>query len=150
MAEAPMRKIRWALAGALVLVLALGFGGWWVWGRSLGCGWPMRVSGDASRGPVGAVNCYLRYEAEDDRAGLATVMVQNGGGPPGHVTDTDLRYSADARKGVARVSFKDSEISTSVVYVKITYADGVVQNTAAESEAAFGMGTAWKVDFGSN
>jgi len=134
------------------VVLVLGFAGWWVWGRSLGCGWPMRVSGDAGRGPVGAVNCYLRYEAEDDKAGLATLIGQSNVGPPTRVTDIDLRYSTDARKGVARVNLTNYDsVDPNMVFVTITYGDGVVERTWAYSEVEFNPNdTSWKVDLGAN
>lgn len=138
------------LALVVVLVLGLGFGAGWGWGRSVGCGWPMRVSGDAGRGPTGAVNCSLRSLAEDDRSGLATVMVQPDDGPPNHVTDADLRDAADARRGVARVSLVIDQAAPDIVFVKITYADGVVEHTSAQREAVYGLGGAWKVEFGSN
>jgi len=134
-----------------IVVLALGLGGWWVWGRSLGCGWPMRLSGDAGRGPVGAVNCYLRYEAEDDKAGLATLMPIPPWGPHYRVTDADLRYSTDARKGVATVRLTVNAVAPQLVFVKIKYGDGVVENTIAESEVVFEQNNlAWKVQMPEN
>jgi len=77
-------------------------------------------------------------------------MPQDGTGPPSRVTEADLRYSTDARKGVA-TAYLTITAASNVVIVKITYGDGVVENTIAESEVVFNPNnTAWKVEEGPN
>jgi hypothetical protein len=110
------------------------------------CSWPLRVRGTASAGQVGLVRCYLQALARRNIAGLYSVA-QNI--PPVRITSADLRYSADARTGMATAYFAPSYVSTSYAELKIRYADGTVETTGILNMVAMGGPSTWRMTIGS-
>jgi len=64
------------------------------------------------------------------------------------VTAADLKYSADARAGVATAFLAPSSISVSIVGVTITYADGVRESAVLVNMQAMGGPSTWRIDVG--
>jgi len=70
--------------------------------------------------------------------------------PKVRITEADLKYSADARSGIATAYFSPSSISTSYVGLTINYADGAVESTGILNMAAMGGSSTWRMAIGSN
>ncbi|HEY2261384.1 MAG TPA: hypothetical protein VGI96_02025 [Streptosporangiaceae bacterium] len=114
------------------------------WGTPT-CSWPVQVRGTASPAQAGLVRCYLRALASRDTAGLMTVATDI---PPVRITRADLRYSADARAGLATAVFTPSPVDTTGVSVTITYADGVRENAGMMNMVAMGGPSGWRMVIG--
>jgi hypothetical protein len=87
----------------------------------------VQVRGTASPAQAGLVRCYLRALASRDTAGLRAVAADI---PPVRITSADLTYSADARAGLAAVTFTPNPNDTTFADVTITYVDGVQRTPA--------------------
>jgi hypothetical protein len=109
------------------------------------CAWPVRVRGTATAQQAGLVRCYLRALARHDIAGLYAVAAMI---PPVRITKADLKYSADARAGLATAQITPDQISTSVAAVTITYADGVIENVGMTNLVAVGGPYTWRMMIG--
>jgi hypothetical protein len=107
---------------------------------------PGRCGYAATGAQGGLVRCYLKALAGSDKAGLNAVA-QNI--PKVRITAADLKYSADARSGLATAYFSPSSISTSYVGLTITYADGAVESTGILNMAAMGGPSTWRMTIGS-
>lgn len=70
--------------------------------------------------------------------------------PKVRIIPAALRYSANARAGLATAYFSPSTASTSFVGIKITYADGAVEETGIVNMAAMGGPSTWGMAIGSN
>jgi hypothetical protein len=116
------------------------------WGTPT-CSWPLQVRGSASPAQSGLVRCYLRALASRDTAGLMTVAADI---PPVRITSADLRYSADARAGLATATVTPSPVDTTEASVTITYADGVRQNTGMMNMIAMGGPSGWRMNIGTD
>jgi hypothetical protein len=114
------------------------------WGTPT-CSWPVQVRGTASPAQAGLVRCYLRALASRDTAGLMTVAADI---PPVRITSADLRYSADARAGLATAVVTPSPVDSTGASVTITYADGVRQNTGMMNMVAMGGPSGWRMYIG--
>jgi hypothetical protein len=68
--------------------------------------------------------------------------------PPVRITRADLRYSADARAGLATAVFTPSPVDTTGVSVTITYADGVRENAGMMNMVAMGGPSGWRMVIG--
>lgn len=138
------------------MILAAGVGLVWAgqaaweviqtWGTPT-CSWPVQVRGTASPAQAGLVRCYLRALASRDTAGLMTVAADI---PPVRITRADLRYSADARAGLATATVTPSPVDTTGVSVTITYADGVRQNAGMMNMIAMGGPSGWRMVIGTD
>jgi hypothetical protein len=143
---------RTAVSAVVVIVggAALTWGGriawetYETWGTPT-CSWPVQVRGTASPAQAGLVRCYLRALASRDTAGLMTVADDS---PPVRITSADLRYSADARAGLATAAITPSPVDTTSALVTITYADGVRQNTGMVNMIAMGGPSGWRMYIG--
>jgi hypothetical protein len=114
------------------------------WGTPT-CSWPLQVRGSASPAQAGLVRCYLRDLASGDTAGLAAVAADI---PPVRITSADLRYSADARAGLATAAFTPNPEDTTSAFVTITYADGVRENASMMNMVAMGGPSGWRMNIG--
>jgi hypothetical protein len=114
------------------------------WGTPT-CSWPLQVRGTASPAQAGLVRCYLHALAGRDTAGLMTVAADI---PPVRITSADLRYSADARAGLATAAVAPSPEDTTSAFVTITYADGVRQNASMMNMVAMGGPSGWRMNIG--
>jgi hypothetical protein len=136
------------VAGAAGLTWA-GQAAWEViqtWGTPT-CSWPVQVRGTASPAQAGLVRCYLRALASRDTAGLMTVAADI---PPVRITSADLRYSADARAGLATATVTLSAVDTTGASVTIIYADGVRQNAGMMNMIAMGGPSGWRMVIGTD
>jgi hypothetical protein len=68
--------------------------------------------------------------------------------PPVRITSADLRYSADARAGLATVTFTPSPIVTDMPIVTITYADGVHERAPMINMVVMGGPSGWRMVIG--
>jgi hypothetical protein len=109
------------------------------------CSWPLRVSGTTSPAQAGLVGCYLRALASRDNDGLMAVAADI---PPVRITSADLRYSADARAGLATAAFTPNPEDTTSAFVTITYADGVRENADMTNMIAMGGPAGWRMNIG--
>lgn len=116
------------------------------WGTPA-CSWPLQVRGTASPAQAGLVRCYLRALASQDTAGLMAVAADI---PPVRITGADLRYSADARAGLATATFTPSPIDTTSAFVTIAYADGVQENAGMMNMIAMGGPSGWRMHIGTD
>jgi hypothetical protein len=107
----------------------------------------MRIRGTATEDQAGLVRCYLEDLDHRDMAGLYAVAENI---PKVRLTSADLRYSQDARSGLATVYFAPSSISTSHLALIITYANGAVETTAMDNMEAMGGPSTWLMAIGSN
>jgi hypothetical protein len=114
------------------------------WGTPT-CFWPVRVRGTADLAQTGLIRCYLRALAGRDTAGLMAVAADI---PPVRITRADLRYSADARAGLATATFDGSPVDTSICGVTITYANGATENTGMMNMIAMGGPSGWRMNIG--
>ena len=130
--------------GRLHMGRTCGLGSNQTWGTPT-CSWPVQVRGTASPAQSGLVRCYLRALASRDTAGLMTVAADN---PPVRITSADLRYSADARAGLATAVFTPNPEDTTSALVTITYADGVRQNAGMMNMIAMGGPSGWRMNIG--
>ena len=144
------RRLAAALTGCIVLATAGAAWAGLAWVTRDGtpsCSWPLRVRGTATSQQARLVRCYLQALAQRDIAGLYAVA-QNI--PKVRINAADLRYSPDARAGLATASFSPSSISTSYAEVTITYADGAVETTGILNMASMGGPSTWRMTIGSN
>jgi hypothetical protein len=143
----PGRRTRTACV-ALVVVAGAVWGGyaWATRDTTPSCSWPMRIRGTATGDQAGLVRCYLRALAHRDIAGLYAIA-QNI--PKVRITGADLKYSAAAHNGLATVYFAPSSVSTSWLWLTITYADGAVEGTGMLNMAAMGGPSTWRMSIGS-
>ncbi len=116
------------------------------WGTPT-CSWPLQVRGTASPAQAGLVRCYLRALAHRDTAGLMAVAADI---PPVRITSADFRYSADARAGLATVTFMPSPIVTDMPIVTITYADGVQEKAGMMNMIVMGGPSGWRMNIGTD
>jgi hypothetical protein len=116
------------------------------WGTPT-CSWPLQVRGTASPAQAGLVRCYLRALAGRDTAGLTAVAA---GIPPVRITSADLRYSADARAGLATAAFTPNPEDPTSASVTITYADGVRENAGLQNMVAMGGPSGWRMSIGTD
>jgi hypothetical protein len=114
------------------------------WGTPT-CSWPLQVRGTASPAQAGLVRCYLRALASRDTAGLMAVAADI---PPVRITNADLKYSADARAGLATATFTPNPNDTTFASVTIAYADGVHDNASMMNMIAMGGPSGWRMDIG--
>jgi hypothetical protein len=114
------------------------------WGTPA-CSWPLEVRGTPSAAQAGLVRCYLRALASRDTAGLMAVAADI---PPVRITSADLRYSADARAGLATAAFTSNPEDTASGFVTITYADGVRENASMMNMVAMGGPSGWRMNIG--
>jgi hypothetical protein len=114
------------------------------WGTPT-CSCPLQVRGTASPAQAGLVRCYLRALAGRDTAGLMTAAADI---PPVRITSADLRYSADARAGLATAAVTPSPEDITFAFVIITYADGVQQNASMMNMIAMGGPSGWRMNIG--
>lgn len=116
------------------------------WGTPT-CSWPLQVRGTASPAQAGLVRCYLRALAGRDTAGLMAVAADI---PPVRITSADLRYSADARAGLATAAFTPNSEDPTSASVTITYADGVRENAGLQNMVAMGGPSGWRMIIGTD
>lgn len=116
------------------------------WGTPT-CSWPLQVRGTASPAQAGLVRCYLRALASRDTAGLMAVAADI---PPVRITSADLRYSADARAGLATAAFTPNPEDPTSASVTITYADGVRENAGMLNMVAMGGPSGWRMNIGTD
>lgn len=116
------------------------------WGTPT-CSWPLQVRGTASPAQAGLVRCYLRALASRDTAGLTAVAADI---PPVRITSADLRYSADARAGLATAAFTPNPEDPTSASVTITYADGVRENAGMMNMVAMGGPSGWRMNIGTD
>jgi hypothetical protein len=116
------------------------------WGTPT-CSWPLQVRGTASPAQAGLVRCYLRALASRDTAGLMAVAADI---PPVRITSADLRYSADARAGLATAAFTPNPEDTTSAFVIITYAAGVRENVSMMNMSAMGGPSGWRMIIGTD
>jgi hypothetical protein len=116
------------------------------WGTPT-CSWPLQVRGTASPAQAGLVRCYLRALAGRDTAGLTAVAADI---PPVRITSADLRYSSDARAGLATAAFTPNPEDPTSASVTITYADGVRENAGMTNMIAMGGPSGWRMNIGTD
>ena len=107
----------------------------------------MRTRGTATAGQIGLARCYLQALARRDTAELYAVAKNI---PKVRITAADLKYSADARSGLATAYFSPSSISTSYVALTITFADGTIERTGLLNMDAVGGPSEWRVTVGTD
>jgi hypothetical protein len=144
-----IRPAAWAAGVALVAVTGAVWGAhaWAARDTTPSCSWPMRTRGTATADQAGLVRCYLRALAHRDIAGLYAVADYI---PKVRITAADLRYSADARSGLATVDFAPSSVSYSWLALTITYADGAVESTGMQNMWIMGGPSTWRMVIGGN
>ena len=103
------------------------------------------MRGTASPAQAGLVRCYLRALASRDTGGLMSVAADI---PPVRITSADLRYSADARAGLATAVVTLSPVDSTGASVTITYANGVRENTGMMNMIAMGGPSGWRMVIG--
>lgn len=147
----PRSAVTWA-----VCVIVAGAGAVWaghaVWAafksRSTpSCSWPLRIRGKPTAAQAGLVRCYLRALAERDTAGLLAVAANS---PPVRITQADLTHSADARSGLATVTFLPASLDPTFVPLIITYADGARDRPGILNMAATGGPWTWRMLIGTD
>jgi hypothetical protein len=116
------------------------------WGTPT-CSWPLQVRGSASPAQAGLVRCYLRALAGRDTGGLTAVAADI---PPVRITGADLRYSADARAGLATAAFTPNQVDPTSAFVIVTYADGVRENASMTDMIAMGGPSGWRMNIGTD
>src|SRR5260370_24083405 len=89
------------------------------WGTPT-CSWPVQVRGTANLAQTGLIRCYLRALAHRDTAGLMAVAADI---PPVRITKADLKYSADARAGLATATFDGGPVDPNIYGGTITDAN---------------------------
>jgi hypothetical protein len=112
------------------------------WGTPT-CSGPLQVRGTASRAQAGLVRCYVRALASGDTAGLMAVA---DGNPPVRITSADLKYSADARAGLATATFTPNPVDPNFPSVTITYADGAREYVDMANMSAIGGSWGWRMN----
>jgi hypothetical protein len=137
----------WTACAVAAAALAGGGYAWLTRDTSPSCSWPLRIRGTATADEAGVVRCYLQAEAERDIAGLYAVA-QNI--PKVRITSADLKYSANARSGLATAYFASSSTSVSYVGLTITYANGAAESTGLLNMQAMGGPSTWRMTIGSN
>jgi hypothetical protein len=68
--------------------------------------------------------------------------------PRPHLTAADLKYSTDARAGVATAVLLPGSISVSIVNVTVTCADAVRETLVLNNMQDMGDASTWRVDIG--
>jgi hypothetical protein len=126
-------------------LIAWGAYSWITRDTSPSCSWPVRVKGSGTADEAGVVRCYVRALARHNMVGLYAVADYD---PRPHLTAADLKYSADARAGVATAVLVPNSISVSIVNVTITYADGVQETVVLNNMQDMGDASTWRVDIG--
>ncbi len=114
------------------------------WGTPT-CSWPVQVRGTANLAQTGLIRCYLRDLAHRDTAGPMAVAADI---PPVHITRSDLKYSADARAGLATATFDGGPVDPNIYGVTITYANGATENTGMMNMIAMGGPSGWRMNIG--
>jgi hypothetical protein len=147
----PVRPRLAASVWTACLVVAAAGAAWggYIWvthDRTPSCSWPLRVRGAATAQQAGLVRCYLQALARRDIAGLYAVADNI---PKVRITPADLKYSADARTGLATACFSPSSVSTSYAGLTITYADGAIETTGILNMVAMGGPSTWRMTIGS-
>jgi hypothetical protein len=140
------------LAMGLVVGAGLAWGGHVTWEaiQTQGtptCSWPLQVRGTASPAQAGLVRCYLRGLATGNAAGLIAVAADI---PPVRITSADLRYSKDARAGLATAAFTPNPEDTTSAFVTITYPDGARENVSMMNMIAMGGPSGWRMNIGTD
>jgi hypothetical protein len=140
------------LAMGLVVGAGLAWGGHVTWEaiQTQGtptCSWPLQVRGTASPAQAGLVRCYLRALASGNTAGLMAVAADI---PPVRITSADLRYSKDARAGLATAAFTPNPEDTTSAFVTITYPDGARENVSMMNMIAMGGPSGWRMYIGTD
>jgi hypothetical protein len=107
----------------------------------------MRIHGDPTGAQAGLMRCYLRALAGRDIAGLQAVADDD---PPVRITPADLAHSADARAGLATVTFLPATVDVAYIPVSIAYADGATERTALQNLEAMGGPSTWRVTIGTD
>jgi hypothetical protein len=125
---------------------------------SLGpCSWPMRVHGKPARGQDYLMHCYLWALAHRDAAmlhELSEFVPQNNF--QSRITSRDMADSADARAGVATVTFTQNQVDSAQTAVEITFAGGaseslqMVDLSVVLPDPAPSLGDAWRLVIGSD
>ena len=85
--------------------------------------------------------------AERDNAGLLAVAANI---PPVRITKADLAHSADARGGLATVTFLPASIDVAYVPAAITSADGASDWLGIQNMIAMGGPSAWRMTIGAD
>lgn len=107
------------------------------------CSWPLRIQGKPTPAQAGLVRCYVAALAHRDTAALLAVAV-----PSVRITQADLRYSADARSGLATATFLPADVDPTWVPVIITYADGARDQLGLQNMIAMGGPSVWRMGIG--
>jgi hypothetical protein len=114
------------------------------WGTP-NCSWPVRVRGTLTPAQDGLVRCYLQALANRDTVGLMAVAADI---PPVRITKADLKYSADARAGLATATFTPNPEDTTSAFVIITFADGAQEDLGMTNMIAMGGPSGWRMNIG--
>lgn len=149
----PQDLKKWHVARVAIWVLVTGlvvWGGyaWLTRDTSPSCSWPLRVEGQGTADEAGVVRCYLRDLAKRDTAGLSAIALDID---KNRITAADLKYSADARSGVATAYLWPSPVDDSDVAVVIIYADRVKETADLGNLDAFvdPNDSSWRMTIGS-
>lgn len=147
----PTGRAAWVAMG-LVVGAGLGWGGHAAWEaiQTQGiptCSWPLQVRGTASPAQAGLVRCYLRALASGNAAGLMAVAADI---PPVRITSADLRYSRDARAGLATAAFTPNPDDSTSAFVTITYPAGARENVSMMNMIAMGGPSGWRMNIGTD
>jgi hypothetical protein len=109
------------------------------------CSWPLRIHGKPTAAQAGLVRCYLRALAGHDTGGLLAVADNM---PPVRITPADLAHSADARSGLATVTFVPADVDVAYVPLIIRYADGARDRLGLQNLIAMGGPSTWRMTIG--
>jgi hypothetical protein len=141
-----------ALKAASVVLVAVGavWAGHAAWAAFTGegtpaCSWPLHVRGKPAPGQVGLMRCYLKTLAHRDAAGLLAIAEAPS---PVRITKADLRHSADARAGLATVTFAPRVLDPEFGVVGIVYADGARDQLGLQNMISFGGPSVWRLAIG--
>ncbi|HSZ39195.1 MAG TPA: hypothetical protein VK817_04490 [Trebonia sp.] len=70
--------------------------------------------------------------------------------PPVRITGADLKYSGDARAGLATASFTPNPEDTTSAFVTITYPAGAHENVSMMDMSAMGRPSGWRMIIGTD
>ncbi|HEX9064117.1 MAG TPA: hypothetical protein VF843_03365 [Streptosporangiaceae bacterium] len=121
------------------------------------CAWPLRVHGRPFRGQVYLARCYLRALAHRDAAvlhELSWFVRQNNF--RSRITRREMTHAADARSGIAAVTFRQNQVDAAQTAVTITFADGARESLQLTDmslvlpDPAPALGNAWRLQIGSD
>lgn len=143
-----------ALKAASVVLVAVGavWAGHAAWASFTGqgtpsCSWPLHVRGKPAPGQVSLMRCYLKALAHSDTAGLLAIAEAPS---PVRITKADLRHSADARAGLATVTFAPRVLNPEFGVVGIVYADGAREQLGIQNMISFGGPSVWRLAIGTS